>query len=170
MTEKSRKEKNMDEKRSFGKSVAQTPFEYSFCAGCMSCEVICALVHDGASSPSRRRLSVQRDIRKMTHTVLTCKHCSDHPCYDKCPKKGEAMLIDEEGIVYINENECIGCGLCVKACVFDPPRINIDTLVPVKERKARKCDMCRTRENGPACVEWCPVRCLYVTIGEEGEL
>ena len=27
-------------------------------------------------------------------------------------------------------------------------------------RKAKKCDMCRTRPEGPACVEWCPVRCI----------
>ena len=155
----------MDKKRTYGKRVAQTPHDYSFCAGCMSCELICALVHDGVTGPSRRRLSVQRDIRKMTHTVLTCQHCADHPCYDKCPKKGEAMKLDENGVVYINEDECIGCGLCASACVFAPPRIMYIKDQPKEIRKARKCDMCRMRQEGPACVQWCPVRCLYV----EGE-
>ncbi|NLB29500.1 MAG: 4Fe-4S dicluster domain-containing protein [Clostridiales bacterium] len=157
----------MGENRSYGKSVAQTPPDYSFCAGCMSCEIICALGHDGVAGPTRRRLTVQRDIRKMTHTVLTCMQCSDHPCLDACPKKGEAMAIDENGVVYINEDECIGCGLCAKACVFEPSRITFYKNQPKDVRKARKCDMCRTREEGPACVQWCPVRCLYVTAGEE---
>ena len=159
----------MDEKRKYGRYVAQTPADYSFCAGCMSCEIICALVHDGVTGPSRRRLSVQRDIRKMTHEVLTCQHCSDHPCYDKCPKKGSAMLLHDDGIVTINEDECIGCGLCAAACVLSPPRITYIKDLPKDIRKARKCDMCRAlesaREEGPACVQWCPVRCLYVTEG-----
>jgi Fe-S-cluster-containing hydrogenase component 2 len=66
--------------RSYGRRVVQTPPEYSLCAGCNSCEAICSLVHDGVVSPSRRRLTVRRDIRTMMHTVLTCQHCSDHPC------------------------------------------------------------------------------------------
>lgn len=155
----------MDIERTYGRMVAQTPPEYSFCAGCMSCEIVCALVNDGVTGPSHRRLTVQRDIRSMTHSVFTCQHCSDHPCFDKCPKKGEAMCIDENGIVYINEDKCIGCGMCASACVFEPSRITYIKNQQRDIRKARKCDMCRTREEGPACVEWCPVRCLYITEG-----
>jgi Fe-S-cluster-containing hydrogenase component 2 len=70
------------------------------------------------------------------------------------------MCIDENNIVYINEEHCIGCGLCVKACVFDPPRINLVKSADKTLRKAKKCDLCRTRPEGPACVQWCPVRCI----------
>ena len=70
------------------------------------------------------------------------------------------MKIDENNIVYIVEENCIGCGLCAKACVFDPPRINVVKSKDKDKRKARKCDMCRTRPEGPACVQWCPVRCI----------
>jgi Fe-S-cluster-containing dehydrogenase component len=90
-------------------------------------------------------------------------HCDDHPCYEKCPKKDKAMLIDDSGIVYINEDECIGCGLCVKACPYGPPRINMVKSKDKKQRKAKKCDLCRNRPEGPACVEWCPVRCIGVS-------
>jgi Fe-S-cluster-containing dehydrogenase component len=69
-------------------------------------------------------------------------------------------MIDGDGVVYIDESECIGCGLCRKACVFEPPRINLDAVAPRETRRARKCDMCRSRPGGPACVQWCPVRCL----------
>ncbi|MDR1299654.1 MAG: hydrogenase, partial [Oscillospiraceae bacterium] len=83
----------MNEVRVYGGHIVQTPPEYSFCAGCNSCEAICSLVHDGVVSPSRRRLTVRRDIRTMAHTVYSCQHCSDRPCYEKCPKKGEAMIL-----------------------------------------------------------------------------
>jgi len=152
--------KNIQEGQ-FNKHVFQVSSELSFCAGCRSCEVICGLVHDGVTGPMRQRLCVKRDIRMMTHEVLTCKHCKDHPCYNACPKKDEAIVV-EDGIAIIVEEACIGCGLCAKACPFKPSRINYIKELPRETRKARKCDMCRDREAGPACVQWCPVRCLEV--------
>jgi len=142
------------------KIIVQTPAEESFCAGCNSCEIICALVHEGEVSPANKRLFVHRNIRTMVHTVYTCRHCEDHPCYIACPKKDKAMKIDENGIVIIDESECVGCGACYKACKLDPPRINYVKDLPREKRKAKKCDMCAARDNGPACVEWCPVRCI----------
>jgi Fe-S-cluster-containing hydrogenase component 2 len=153
----------------YGRHIVQTPPEYSFCAGCDSCEIICALTHDGVAGHTRNRLFVERDIRTMVHTVHTCRQCAEHPCYEKCPKRDAAMCLDENGVVYIVEAECIGCGLCYGACVFDPPRINYHKNQPRETRKARKCDMCRGREDGPMCVKWCPVRCI-VTSDEVIEL
>ncbi len=70
------------------------------------------------------------------------------------------MRLDEEkGIVFIDPINCTGCRLCIKACPFEPKRINFDKAT----RKALKCDLCRTREKGPACVEYCQVRCIGVT-------
>jgi carbon-monoxide dehydrogenase iron sulfur subunit len=70
------------------------------------------------------------------------------------------MKIDENNIVYIDEENCIGCGLCVKACVFTPSRINFVKSDDKAKKKAKKCDLCRTNPEGPACVKWCPVRCI----------
>lgn len=75
------------------------------------------------------------------------------------------MCIDEEGIVYINEAECIGCSLCQKACKFTPSRINMVKSKNKEERKAKKCDLCRGRAEGPACVQWCPAVCLAESTG-----
>jgi Fe-S-cluster-containing hydrogenase component 2 len=60
------------------------------------------------------------------------------------------------GSTYIDESECTGCGLCVDACPFDPPRIRINT----GKNVAFKCDLCRGREGGPICVEYCPFQAL----------
>lgn len=149
-----------EQARTYGNHIVQYSPEYSFCAGCTSCEVVCTLTRDGLVSPSYNRIFVMRDNRSMIHTVLSCRQCSDHPCYEACPKKDEAMKIDKNNIVYIDEDMCIGCGLCAKACVFTPSRINMVKSADKSKRKAKKCDLCRARPEGPACVEWCPVRCI----------
>ena len=149
-----------NEERSYGRHIVQYPMEYSLCAGCTSCEIVCTLTHDGLVSPSYNRIFVERGTYSMVHNILACQHCSDHPCYNACPKKDKAMRIDENNIVYVVEDECIGCGLCAKNCVIQPSRINMVKSADRKQRKAKKCDLCRTRPEGPACVQWCPVRCI----------
>ena len=146
----------------FGRRIEQTAPSLSFCAGCNTCEIVCSLTHDGLVSPSCNRIFVEKDTRKMFHTILTCQQCQDRPCYEACPKKDQAMTVSSDGIVYIAEENCIGCGLCRKACMFDPPRINMVKSADKSLQKAKKCDMCRERPEGPACVQWCPVRCLVV--------
>lgn len=139
--------------------IVQYPPEVSLCAGCTSCEAVCAMVHDGAVSPSLSRIQLERGTVSMIHTIYACMQCRDHPCYSVCPKKDKAMCIDEKlGIAYVNQEECVGCRLCVKACPFEPKRIRMNLDKP--RPKAIKCDMCRTRPNGPACVEYCQVRCI----------
>lgn len=155
--------------RALGSRIVQHEPEYSLCTGCPTCEIVCSLTHDGLVSPSCRRIFVNRGTRSMIHEILSCQHCSDHPCYMKCPKRDSAMRIDENGIVYINEEDCIGCGICVKACVFDPPRINIVKSKDKDKRKAKKCDLCRSRPEGPACIQWCPVRCISLGPANEPE-
>lgn len=165
-------EKQNDTVQEYGNHIVQYPEEYSLCVGCKSCELICAITHDGVTGPTHSR--IQAEMGSLYHlrtTVYACQHCSDYPCYDACPKKDAAMCIDKNGIVYINEDQCIGCGLCAKKCKFTPSRIIMDR----KNRKAKKCDLCRNRPEGPMCIEHCPVRCIGLSndplpyeIGEEG--
>jgi Fe-S-cluster-containing dehydrogenase component len=118
---------NNESENGLGRHVIQYPDDISFCAGCSACEIVCGLVHEGVSSPSVKRIFLERgEKQSLQHAVLTCQHCDDHPCYEKCPKQDLAMCIDEKGIVYINQDECIGCGLCAKACKFEPSRINFN--------------------------------------------
>lgn len=85
------------------------------------------------------------------------------------------MRKDEKGIVYVVEEECIGCGKCQKACIYTPTRINLVKSKDKAKRKAKKCDLCRNRPEGPACVQHCQAKCLELNdkplpweSGEEG--
>lgn len=148
----------------FRDHIIQYPASYSLCLGCQSCDLVCSLIHDGVTGPKHGRIKIaEPDYKLLRFKILSCQQCEDHPCYEACPKKDQAICIDENGIVYINEEFCIGCGLCARHCKFTPTRINMDRI----NRKAKKCDMCRNRPEGPACVQYCPVKCLG--IGQEGE-
>lgn len=151
-----------DQNRS-GRHIIQYSADYSLCAGCTTCEIVCSLVHDGVVGPRHNRIFLERGTVSMIHSIQACLHCADHPCYDKCPLQEKAMCIDENNIVYINEEHCDGCGRCVKACILSPSRINLVKSKDKAQRKAKKCDLCRTRPDGPACVEYCPVRCINLS-------
>lgn len=143
----------------YHKHIIQHPEHDSLCLGCQSCDLVCSLIHDGMTGPTHGRIKLaEPDYKQLRFAVLACQQCADHPCYNACPKKDQAMCIDENGIVYINEEFCIGCGLCARHCKFTPSRINMDR----KSRKAKKCDLCRGRAEGPACVQYCPVKCLGI--------
>ncbi len=138
--------------------------------------MLCAIMQDRVVSPSCNRLFVvQGPTNRQTYTVYTCAQCDDHPCYEACPFPDRAMKIDENGIVYIDEAYCIGCGKCRSACKLHPARINLVKSKDKAKRKAKKCDLCRTREEGPVCVQYCPAKCLEVNDkplpwGEEEEV
>ena len=147
--------------KKYGRHIVQTDADYSLCAGCSGCELVCGLVHEGVAGLSVRRIFVDKDDTQLMHTVYTCQHCEDRPCYNACPRKGKAMCLDENNnIAYVNNEGCIGCGLCVKACPFEPKRISLSK---PKKGVALKCDLCRTRSAGPACIEDCQVMCIRMS-------
>ncbi len=90
----------------------------------------------------------------------SCQHCENPSCMIDCPTG--AIGKDPSGEVFIREELCTGCGACARACPWDniqmaarptaaprPPGIAADEV-------AVKCDLCRTYERGPACVQVCP--------------
>ena len=48
------------------------------------------------------------------HFPKSCLHCEDAPCVTVCPT-GASYKRADDGIVLVNESDCIGCGLCARA-------------------------------------------------------
>lgn len=59
---------------------------------------------------------------KSVPVLYNCKEdcCGCTACFAICPKQAISMVEDDEGFLYptIDENRCIGCGLCLKVCTF----------------------------------------------------
>ncbi len=92
-----------------------------------------------------------------------CMHCADPGCLKACPAPG-AIVQYSNGIVDFVEENCIGCGYCVKGCPFDIPRIS-----KVKH-KAHKCTLCSDRVavgQGPACAKACPTHAIVFGTKDE---
>ena len=143
--------------------IAHVSLDKTVCIGCGTCELVCALTHDGASGPSLRRLWLVTANFKGASYVLSCHQCSAPECYFACPY--EALNIDPKSNArYIDPDACQGCQACIESCPLDPPRINFDPNRSI----ALKCDLCKDRDNGPACVEFCPQKALTLkTDGDE---
>ena len=137
----------------------------SLCAGCGVCSLMCSLYHEKEVNISLSRSELVRDPLEATFSVSACRQCLSPSCYESCPKKDSALCIDRTtGVKYIDSDQCDGCGECTLACPLDPARVKLN---PITET-AFKCDLCREREGGPICVEYCSQKALaLVPVGRE---
>ncbi len=105
------------------------------------------VVPDDASSPPR-----------VVHFPKSCLHCADAPCVTVCPT-GASYKRTEDGIVLVNEDDCIGCGLCAWACPYGAREMDQAAGI------MKKCTLCVDRiynenipevDRIPSCVRTCP--------------
>ena len=66
------------------------------------------------------------------------------------------MPIDNRGVVRIVDGDCTRCGACASSCPYEA------IFYSQARDRYLKCELCAGREEGPLCVELCPVRALTV--------
>jgi Fe-S-cluster-containing hydrogenase component 2 len=125
------------------------------CRGCKVCETACSAQHDGICSAHLSRIHIIPDDLLLEFPAYVCRQCDFPSCYYACPKKDQAMCIDQAtGARFIHQEECLHCGSCERACPFTPSLVWVRTNTPKKTYF--KCDLCFDRKEGPICVEVCP--------------
>lgn len=83
-----------------------------------------------------------------------CLHCISPACVSACPVAA-LKKNPENGVVYYEEDRCIGCRYCQLACPFRIPKLEWESPSP----QIRKCQLCNHRfKEGKysACCEFCP--------------
>ena len=92
------------------------------------------------------------------HFPKSCLHCEDPPCVPVCPT-GASYKREEDGIVLVDYDKCIGCKYCSWACPYGAREFDEFGKV------MKKCTLCVDRisdltlpeeERKPACVMACP--------------
>ncbi len=137
------------------------------CVACHGCEVHCKVNKDLPIGPflceiKTTSLRKVAGIPRVEITFSHCRHCDAPLCIPVCPK--DAMIKRDDGIVYIDQEKCIGCMACAMACPWHIPVKN-----PTRGT-AIKCDFCMDRiDEGlkPACVSKCTTQALKLLILEE---
>ena len=150
--------------------------DLDICVGCQACVVNCKewntagygapLSDDNAygANPSGAWLNrvhafeaKENRLSRTVHFPKSCLHFEDSPCVTVCPK-GASFKRSEDGIVLVNEEWCIGCGLCAWACPYGAREMD-----PF-ENVMKKCTLCVDRiynenlleeDRVPACVRTC---------------
>lgn len=140
------------------------------CVGCKGCEIACAVEHsrskklDIAQSESPRPRSRVRVETAGHYTFPSrCVHCEDAACIAACPM-GAMTRSYETGAVYVDQDKCVGCWMCVTVCPFGGVGADPGT------KKASKCDLCPDRSAqglDPACVTACPTGAMVFATADE---
>ena len=108
-------------------------------------------------------VETENSENKVVHFPKSCLHCEDAPCVTVCPT-GASYKREADGIVLVNEDACIGCGLCAWACPYGAREMDADAGV------MKKCTLCVDRiynenipqeDREPACVRACPTNARH---------
>jgi len=127
----------------------------SRCIDCRACMVACSVENGVPVGRHRNWVNTVGPTGTfpdlgMEHIPGNCMHCEHPSCQRVCPTG--ATYTRPDGIVMIDQDDCIGCGYCIIACPYNARFMDEETGTP------DKCTLCVQRIDAgrqPACVETC---------------
>lgn len=154
------------------------------CYGCYACVMACKVANHTPPDVFWARLlkgesGSYPNVVRQALPVL-CFHCEDPGCVKVCPTK--ATYADEDGVVVIDKDICVGCKYCMMGCPYGarysvpewksyfPEGLPLSELEQFQKKAweedsgcgvATKCDFCSDRRKngkGLACVEACSAK------------
>jgi len=136
-------------------------FDATACVGCHACEVACNIQNNNGDDIKWRRVGEMSTgaFPAMTQLFnsMSCNHCIDPECLKVCPT--ESYIKFDNGIVFHDDDTCIGCQYCTWNCPYEVPVFNPDRGI------VTKCHMCHDKlanNQTPACVQTCPGAAIEV--------
>ena len=124
------------------------------CTGCRLCASVCALYNEGVNNPNKSRIFIFTDWQYRLNSIVLCYQCTKAPCASVCPVDA---ILRHNGIVRIDYDKCIGCGLCAAECPFGAICEYNDKFI--------KCEMCGGE---PQCVKFCETGALSLSSSDAG--
>ncbi|MDO5043535.1 MAG: 4Fe-4S dicluster domain-containing protein [Slackia sp.] len=157
------------------------------CFGCQTCAVACKIANNMPEDVVYNRV-LTLDVETtdtaagqfpnctMEFLPMQCQHCEMPACMAHCSTGATQQR--EDGIVWVDNELCIGCGSCVEACpyegvrttIVEEPKYYLENMVgeadaPThKASTTEKCNFCYNlidRGEVPACMQLCPGRARY---------
>ena len=126
------------------------------CSGCDSCVVACKFENNLDLGMYWNRVSVVGPTGTFPDLEqywlpTQCQQCENAPCIAACPT-GASYRDEDNGLVLVDKESCIGCQVCIDACPYGARSYNEDLNV------VEKCTCCVQRlkdGESPACVHNC---------------
>jgi phenylacetyl-CoA:acceptor oxidoreductase subunit 1 len=89
------------------------------CTRCHACIAACRIEHFlpmGMTWPRLIAWETNVPGEELTTLPVRCNQCKEAPCVEVCP--AEATKKRPDGIVYVDNNLCVGCRYCVVVCPY----------------------------------------------------